>query len=232
MGNLELEEFGVYLGVDVAEEVLGAAVDDDVLTFVLEHLQIVDDGVLLPALIVVLLRAEPSGHLPFFGEGHDVYAAAVGAHVAPDVGMAHGQPQGAVAAHRQAGDGVVGRVGAHGLVAGAQFGDELAGDERLHLHRLVDGAVPVPRVHAGGQNHEETVVIGQFGQIGAHLQPLPVVAAVAVEQIDDGEAAVVADDIGGYHHHLHGLGDEVLLRGYGECVDSEGVAAEGDGGKD
>ena len=58
VGNLFLEEFLVHVAVYLVEEVLGAAIEDDVHGAGLEQMGEVDDGVLVPKLGVLLVGAQ------------------------------------------------------------------------------------------------------------------------------------------------------------------------------
>lgn len=58
VGNLFLEEFLVHVAVDLVEEVLAAAIKDDVHGAGLEQMGEVDDGVLVPKLGILLVSAQ------------------------------------------------------------------------------------------------------------------------------------------------------------------------------
>ena len=75
VGNLFLEEFLVHVAVHLVEEVLGAAVEDDVHGAGLEQMGEVDDGVLVPKLGVLLVGAQTSCYVPVLGEGTEVQSA-------------------------------------------------------------------------------------------------------------------------------------------------------------
>ena len=75
VGNIFLKEFLVHVAVYLVEEVLGAAVKDDVHGARLEQMGEVDDGVLVPALCVLLVGAQTSCYVPVLGEGTEVQSA-------------------------------------------------------------------------------------------------------------------------------------------------------------
>ena len=72
---LFLKKFLVHVAVDLVEEVLGAAIEDDVHGAGLKQIGEVDDGVLVPKLGILLIGAQTTGYVPVLGEWTEVQSA-------------------------------------------------------------------------------------------------------------------------------------------------------------
>ena len=73
--NLLLKEFRVHIAIHFVEEVLGAAIEDDVHGTGFEQVGEVDDGVLVPKLGILLIGAQTTGYVPVLGEWTEVQSA-------------------------------------------------------------------------------------------------------------------------------------------------------------
>ena len=228
VGNLFLKEFLVHVAVYLVEEVLGAAIEDDVHGAGLKQMGEVDDGVLVPALGVLLVGAQTACYVPVLGEGTEVKSAGHAAHVAEGVLMAHGQIEGSVSAHGEAGDGSAGSVG-DGGVDGVDVCNEFLGNEGFVAVFGSYWTVEVPAVACSvGHDNDEVVLVGQLSYCTV-LCPYGVIAAMAVEQVDDGVGLLGAIAIGGDDgdedvlvHAIAPDGDFLLLEG----ITCDGIQTE------
>lgn len=203
------------------EEVACAAVEDDPELTVLQVVGGVEDRVVLPGVLMRVVVAKVLFYAPVCGEGGEVDAAAGGAGRAEELAVTDGEVEGAVAAHAEAGDGAMGFIGFCGVV-NIDIGDEFFCDEGLVADGGVDWAVEVPAVVASvGADEEDVVLGGFFGELWGCLDPLGVVAAVAVEEVDDGHAGAGVGG-GGYDDAF-----DVLV--HGGAVDEDSVDGGGVG---
>ena len=194
--NLLLKEFRVHIAIHFVEEVLGAAIEDDVHGAGLEQVGEVDDGVLVPKFGILLVGAQTTCYVPVLGEGAEVQSARHAAHVAEGVLMAHGQIEGSMTAHGQACDGTGGTV-LNGAVDGVDMCNEFLGNEGLVVIIGADKAIEVPAVTCSvGHNNEYIVLVCQTSH-NAILCPHGVVSTIAVEEIDGGVGLLGAIAIGG-----------------------------------
>ena len=99
--------------------------------------------------------------------------------------MAHGQVEGSMSAHGEAGDGSVCPVG-DGGVSCVDVCNEFLGNEGFVAVFGSYWAVEVPAVACSvGHDNDEVVLVGQLSYCTV-LCPYGVIAAMAVEQVDDG----------------------------------------------
>src|ERR1700759_3755207 len=114
--------------VDVEEEIVYAAVEDDLQITVFEIVGSMEHGVVLPHGFVRRVVSKVFFDIPVVGEGGEIYTAAGGACCAVKVFVMHGEIEGAMAAHAQARDGAMGAVGYCGIMT-VDISDELFADE-------------------------------------------------------------------------------------------------------
>ena len=217
--NLFLKEFLVHVAVHLVEEVLGAAIEDDVHGAGLEQMGEVDDGVLVPKLGILLVGAQTACYVPVLGEGTEIHSARHATHVAECVLMSHAQIEGSVAAHGQTCDGT-GRAVGNGGVDGVDMCNEFLGNEGLVAVFGADETIEVPAVSRSvGHDNDEVVLVGQLSYCTV-LCPYGVIATMAMEQIDDGIGLLGAIPFGGDDgdedilvHAMASDGDFLLLEG-------------------
>ena len=110
--------------------------------------------------------------------------------------MAHGQVEGSVSAHGEAGDGSAGPVG-DGGVSCVDVCNEFLGNEGFVAVFGSYWTVEVPAVACSvGHDNDEVVLVGQLSYCTV-LWPYGVIAAMAVEQVDDGVGLLGAIPLGG-----------------------------------
>ncbi len=184
--DLHRAEFLVEGTVHIQEEVVDAAIEDDLLVAVVKAVGDVDDSIFFPVVFVVGEGTQVFFDAPVVGEGADVDAAAGGAAGAEEIFVTEAQEEAAVAAHAKAGDGAVFAVGLGGIVA-VDIGDEFFYDEGFVADGGIEGRVEVPAVKAAvGADEEDIVFVCALGKLGGERGPLGVVAAMTVEKVDDG----------------------------------------------
>ena len=143
--------------------------------------------------------------------------------------MAHGQVEGSVSAHGEAGDGSAGSVG-NGGVSGVDVCNEFLGNEGFVAVFGSYWAVEVPAVACSvGHDNDEVVLVGQLSYCTV-LCPYGVIAAMAVEQVDDRVGLLGAIPLGSYYgdkdvliHTIALDGDFLLLEGKdARCEEQKG----------
>ena len=116
--NSPSEQFLMESLVDGIEEIVISAVEDYVRVSRCQTVELVDDGVGVPHIGIFFIGSELFFHFPVVGEGANVYSAADATSGAENVGVAHREPQPAVAAHAESRDGTSASVGPGGVVRG------------------------------------------------------------------------------------------------------------------
>ena len=124
--------------------------------------------------------------VPAVGKRAKVDAAAGGACGSEQVLVSDGEIKGAVASHAKTGDGSMCPVGDGGIM-GIDIRDQFFDHECFIANGGIDRAVEIPAVVASvGRDEDDTEVIGFFFQLWSGSGPLGIIAAMAVEEIDDG----------------------------------------------
>ena len=223
--NSPSEQFLMESLVDGIEEIVISAVEDYVRVSRCQTVELVDDGVGVPHIGIFFIGSELFFHFPVVGEGANVYSAADATSGAENVGVAHREPQPAVAAHAESRDGTSASVGPGGVVR-VDVAGEFVRDECLELRLGLGGAVPVPTAFAIGTNKDEAVACGNIVERGFDGNPGVLVAAEPVQEVDGGigglrviivgkdddagnrAAHFVAGDLVFYHFGLGLEGDE------------------------
>ena len=133
--------------------------------------------------------------------------------------MTHGQVEGSVSAHGQACYGACRAVG-NGGVSGVDVCNEFLGNEGFVAVFWGDKTIEVPAVACSvGHDNDEVVLVGQLSYCTV-LCPYCVIAAMAVEQVDDRVGLLGAISLGSYYgdkdvliHTIALDGDFLLLEG-------------------
>ena len=87
--------------IDFIEEVSVSAVDNDMQLFVGKAVELVDDGVFVPAFGIFIVAAELLFHFPVFGKRPYVYSSADTTAGTENIGMAHREPQTTMPTHAE-----------------------------------------------------------------------------------------------------------------------------------
>lgn len=180
------------VAVDGEEEVTGAAVEDDLQVAVAEIVDGGDNSVGIPIISILCDVSQILFYAPVVGEGAEVDPTAGGARCAEQVFVPDGKIEGAMSAHAEAGDGAMRSVG-DGRIMGVDVGDELFAHKGFIADRRVDRAVEIPAVvSAVGRYEKDILFVCFFLQLWGCGWPLGIIAAVAVKEVDDGEAEFAA----------------------------------------
>lgn len=180
------------VAVDGEEKVTGAAVENDLQIAVAEIVDGGENSVGIPIISVLCDVSQILFYAPIVGEGAEVDPAAGGACCAEQVFVPDGKIKGAMSAHAEAGDGAMRSVG-DGRIMGIDIGDKLFAYKGFIADRRVDRAVEIPAiVSAVGRYENDIHCVCFFLQLWGCGWPLGIIAAVAVKEIDDGEAGIVA----------------------------------------
>lgn len=140
--------------------------------------------VCVPTFGILGIVAELLFHLPVFGKRPNVYTAADAASCPENVGVPHREPQAAVSAHAESGNGAPFAAGACGVMT-VYVGGEFVRDKGLKLRLGLGRAVPVPAAFAIGAYENEAVAGGYLVERRLGVYPAALVAAVSVQEIDD-----------------------------------------------
>lgn len=103
--DLFFEQFLMKVAVHLEEEVLGAAVDDDVHRAWLEKVCHIDDSIVFPILRILVFCSDSFCNAPFFRERTEIYATGCGSHRSEDILMPDSEEKSAVSSHGKTGDG-------------------------------------------------------------------------------------------------------------------------------
>ena len=179
----------------------------------------------------------------FFGEIHAAGAEEIEA--GEGFGMAHGDAHGAVATHGMSGEAATGAFG-NGAIAGVNIGDEFVDEEVFPI--AGDDGVGIEAALIAGEGvggDEDDFAVAGFGigliEDGGEIDPVlggpvPLVVAVgvAVEEIDDGVAAMGIFSVTGREVDgdvaIGGVAFEVALEGFAVDLDVFDGAGKGGGG--
>ena len=99
MMNLTGVENAVELTIDFVEEFFCPAVENDIECIGFQGVDDIDNGMLLPTLLVVGILPEAVRHMPDVGEGNDIYSATCGSGIGKQLWMAYGKPEGSMSSH-------------------------------------------------------------------------------------------------------------------------------------
>lgn len=180
------------VAVDGEEEVTGAAVEDDLQIAVAEIIGESEHRVIIPVLFVFGDGSQILFYTPIVGEGAEVDSTAGGACCAEQIFVPYGEIEGAMSPHAKAGDGTMCSVG-DGRIVGIDIGDELFAHKGFIPHGRVDGAIEIPAVVSTVGGYEKDIhFVCFFLQLWGCGWPLSIIAAVAVKEVDDREAEIVA----------------------------------------
>lgn len=178
--------------VDGEEEVAGAAVEDDPQVAVVEIVDSGENSVRIPDLFVVADGSQVLFYAPIVGEGAEVDPTAGGACCAIQVFVPDGEIEGAVSAHAKTGDGAMRPVWDGGVMS-IDVGDKLFAYEGFITNRWIDRTVEIPTVVSAVRRYEKDVLfVRLLLQLWSCGWPLGVVAAVTMQEVDDGKTGAVS----------------------------------------
>ena len=146
--------------VYTVEEVACATIEDDGEVAILQEVELIDDGVVVPSFKVLVPVADVFLHVPVVGEGAYVEATAGASYGTKHVFVADGIPHGAMSAHAEACDGALATVG-DGRQVCVDILYQLLGDEGLVAIFGYYGAIPIPTTKSPvGAYEDDTVALG------------------------------------------------------------------------
>src|SRR5258708_3392197 len=222
----------VEVTVYLQEEIVHSAIEDDLKGAVLQSFQGMGHRIFVPVLRGAGQAPQVFFQVPVIGEGAKIPPAAGSSCRAEEILVTDAQVEPPMSSHAQARYGAMLPVGHCGIMT-IDIRDQLFGHKGLITDGGIDRAVEPPAaITAIGADEEDTEFIRLLLQLRGSRRPLRVTAAMAMQQIDDGEGDGGRSPIGrrmpgpgGADHHAF----DILF--HSRAMDQDDICLAGASGK-
>src|SRR3712207_3497621 len=194
----------VQLFIYVQEKVSLAAINYYRQVAIFYSVYLIHYAMLVPRLFIGGKLSQPLGDFPISRKHTYVYPAAGASACAEGIFMPEGNPQCAVSAHAQAGDGTGFPVG-YRRIMGVDILHQFRRNKGFVTVRRILRTVPIPTVLSVGTNENDSFFIGNLRQVGLNRNPALCISAVSVKQVNNrtSHRFLSAGHVGDDRHYLN-----------------------------
>jgi len=183
MIDLSFQQAVMQILVHIQEEITFSTIDNDSQIAILYLINLIDNGVIIPYLLIRFIFSQLFSHVPVFRERANIHPSACASTGTKRIFMTDCIPHRSVSTHTQSGDGASLTVG-NRLVMFVDILHQFRRNKSFIAERRVDRTIPVPTGLSVRTNEYDSFFIRNLGKIRFNINPCFSISTITVQQIN------------------------------------------------